>query len=206
MTKPRYDRTSRSRAAVFGCMATVALFTGSAVAQTLAQPPAPGPVPTQGQAAPPPSMPAAPSYRPGLFDAFGRWMEESTAGFNTNLNATWGEPPGKGMSDAAKGAAEATKGAADAMSSAARETAGALSRLPTSRVVIGRERCTIAHNGAPDCRVAAAALCKANGYASGSSVDFETTELCPSGALMARWRGEPVTCTTENYVTRSLCQ
>jgi hypothetical protein len=140
-------------------------------------------------------------------------MQESTAGFNTNLNAAWDNMPGKGMSDAAKtttdaakGAADMTKGAAEAVTSVARETAGALSRLPTSRVAIGREICPIAPNGAPDCRLAAETLCKANGYTTGSSIDFETAEVCPSEALRARWRGESVTCATENYVTRSLCQ
>ena len=162
-----------------------------------------------------PSAAGVPGYRPGFFDAFGRWVQESTAGFNANLGAGWGSP--KGMSDAAasaarntadvaKGAAEMTRGAADAMTSVARETAGALTRLPTSRVVVGRERCTVAPNGAPDCRVAAEAMCKAGGFASGSSIDFETAEVCPSTALMARWRGEKVTCETQNFVTRSLCQ
>lgn len=170
---------------------------------------------------PAPPRPGIPGYQPGFIDAFGRWMQESTAGFNANLNAAWGALPGKGMTDAAtdaasnaarntadaaKGAAEASQGVANAMGSVARDTAGALSRLPAARIAVGRERCGIAPNGAPDCRFAAQALCRAKGYGGGNSVDVETAESCPPDASLARWRGETVTCATENYVTRSLCQ
>jgi hypothetical protein len=154
----------------------------------------------------------APGSGLGFVDTFTRWMQESTAGFNVG---SFGST--KGMSDAAsnaartttdvaKGAAEATRGAADAVTSVARDTAGALARLPAARVATGREQCTVAPNGAPDCRVAAETLCRAKGFASGSSIDFETAEVCPSSAALARWRGEPATCRIENYVTRALCQ
>jgi hypothetical protein len=178
---------------------------------------APNTSPAQPEPAAPPSADVAPPQNapgsaPGFIDAFTRWMQESTAGFNAG---TWGNT--KGMSDAAssaartttdvaKGAAEATRGAADVVTGVARDTAGALSRLPAARVAAGRERCTVAPNGAPDCRVAAETLCRQKGFSSGSSIDFETAEVCPSSAALARWRGEPATCGTENYVTRALCQ
>lgn len=140
-------------------------------------------------------------------------MQESTAGFNANLNAAWDKMPGKGMTDAAANAANAasavskvTQGAATAVGTAARDTAGALARLPGARIVAGRERCAVAPNGAPDCQMAAVALCKAAGLPGGASIDFETAEVCPPAEAMARWRGEPAVCATENYVTRSLCQ
>jgi hypothetical protein len=163
------------------------------------------PGPPTAEALPPGHAPGA---APGFIDSFSRWMQESTAGFKVG---PFGNT--KGMSDAArtttdvaKGAAEATRGAADVVTGVARDTAGALSRLPTSRVVAGRERCTVAPNGAPNCRVAAEALCRSKGFASGSSIDFETAEVCPSSANLARWRGEPATCRIENYVIRALCQ
>ena len=171
------------------------------------------------QAAPPPSD--GPGSKPGLFDEVGRWMRDSTAGFNAKVNAGWDALPGKGVTDAAadaagsaarntadaaKGVGEASQGVANAVGGVARDTAGAISRLPAARIAVGRELCTVAPNGAPDCRAAAQALCRARGYAGGNSVDVETTEDCPPGASMARWRGETVTCSTENYVTRSLCQ
>ena len=216
-------RTVRAVARGTGLAAVAVLVAWSAAAQA-PQPPAQAPAPSApapNQAAPAEGAPVVPGYRPGFIDAFGRWMQESTAGFNSNVNSAWEALPGKGMTDAAanaassaakstadaaKGAAEVTQGAASAMGNAARDTAGALTRLPGARIVVGRERCAIAPNGAPDCRVAAASLCKANGLAGGSSVDFETAEVCPADAMMARWRGEQVTCATENYVTRSLCQ
>lgn len=213
------------RASVSACLvAGIALLTSGVSAQSFqsqAQPPSRSPEtpPSADQVPPPsqgdPSVVGTPGYRPGFFDAFGRWVQESTAGFNANLGTGWGSPKGvsdaaasaaRNTADVAKGAAEMTRGAADAMTNVARDTAGALTRLPTSRVVIGRERCTVAPNGAPDCRVAAEAMCKAAGYASGSSIDFETAEVCPSTALLSRWRGEPAPCATHNFVTRSLCQ
>jgi hypothetical protein len=141
----------------------------------------------------------SPAPAPGFIDSFTRWMQESTSG----LNAGFGN---KDVPDIARGAAEVTRGAADAVTGVARDTAGALSKLPTSRVAIGRQRCPVAPNGAPDCVTAASSLCRTQGYAGGSSIDFETAEVCPSDAALSRWRGERVVCTTENYVTRALCQ
>jgi len=182
---------------------------------TSAEPPAPPqaqPQPSPGQALPPDTSGA----RPGFIDAFGRWVQESTANFNASIGRGWNAPAqdmsnaannaARNTVDLAKGAAEATRGAAGAMTDAARETAGALSRLPNARVVTGRQRCTVAPNGAPDCRAAATAMCRTSGFASGASVEFETAEACPSDAMLARWRGETVKCAIENYVTRSLCQ
>ncbi len=200
--------------------AAAVLVAWAAAAQT-PQPPAAAPAPPDQTTAPTPPPAASPGSQPGFIDAFGRWMQQSTAGVNANVNAAWGSLPGKGVTDAAtdaasnaarstaeaaRGAAEASQGVANAMGSVARETAGALSRLPAARIAVGRERCAIAPNGAPDCRVAAEALCRAKGYGGGSSVDVETTEDCPPDASLARWRGETVVCATENYVTRSLCQ
>jgi hypothetical protein len=153
-----------------------------------------------------------PASGPNLIDTFTRWMQDSTAGLNP---ATWGNATGKPdaagnapstPADVAKGAADATLGAAGAVTNAARETAGALSRLPASRVAAGRERCGVAPNGAPDCRAAAEKLCRSKGFGAGSSIDFETAEVCPSSATLARWRGESVKCGVENFVTRALCQ
>ena len=181
-----------------------------------AQAPQPAPPPPAVESTAPPPVPA-PAAQPGLIDAFGRWMKDSTSALNARLGggnakdisdaaSNAANNAAKNTADVAKGAADVTRDAASAVTNAARDTAGALSRLPTSRVAVGRERCAIAPNGAPDCGVAAQALCRAIGFASGSSIDFETAEACPSAALMARWRGEPASCTTENYVTRALCQ
>jgi hypothetical protein len=80
-----------------------------------------------------------------------------------------------------------------------------VARIPGARVISERATCPTAPNGAPDCRAAAEAICKAHGFASGSSVDFQTAEKCPPIALNRPDR-EPAICTIESYVTRALCQ
>ena len=218
------SRRAARRWAGFAIGAALLLAASVGLAQTAAQPPAapaqiPQPADQTPQPAPPPS--ASPNYHPGFIDAVGRWMHDSTAGFNANVNSAWEALPGRGMSgaasdaasnaarstvDAAKGVGEAGQGVANAMGNAARDTAGALTRLPGARIAVGRERCTVAPNGAPDCRLAAQALCRAKGFGGGSSVDIETSESCPPDASLQRWRGETVVCATDNFVTRSLCQ
>jgi hypothetical protein len=224
MTRLRNSEKERRKALCVGLGVAALLVAWSAAAQT----PSPSPVPpAAGQAAPPqalqPAQPAGPGastvpgYQPGLIDAVGRWMKESTEGFNANVNAALDALPSKGMgeaagnaarstTDAAKGAVEASQGVANAMGGVARDTAGALTRLPGARIAVGRERCAIAPNGAPDCQLAAQALCRASGLPGGSSIDVVTSENCPPDASLQRWRGATVVCTNENFVTRSLCQ
>jgi len=86
----------------------------------------------------------------------------------------------------------------------ATDTAGAVARLPATRVIAERATCPVAPNGAPDCRLAAETVCRSHGFASGSSVDFQTVEKCPPVALN-RPNNEPAVCVIESYVTRALC-
>lgn len=132
---------------------------------------------------------APPANRPGFIDAFGHWIEDSVSNWNAGI----------------KGAADVAKDAADAATTATRDTAGAVVRIPGTRVIAERATCPTAPNGAPDCRAAAEAICKAHGFASGSSIDFQTAEKCPPIALN-RPDGEPPRCVIESYVTRALCQ
>jgi hypothetical protein len=164
-----------------------------------AQPQAQTQAQTQPQSQPPTQpdvAPTPPANRPGFIDAFGHWIESSVSDWNSGL---------KGAADAAKGAADVAKGAADAATTATRDTAGAMVRLPVSRVISERATCPTAPNGAPDCRAAAEAICRAHGFASGGSVDFQTAENCPPVALN-RSKDDPPPCVIESYVTRSLCQ
>jgi hypothetical protein len=147
-------------------------------------PTAPAPPPAESAATAPPA-----AAQSGFIDAFGHWIEDSVTNWNSGL----------------KGAADVAKDAADAASSATRDTAGAVARLPGARVIAERATCPTAPNGAPDCRSAAEAICKRHGFASGSSVDFQTAEQCPPIALN-RPDGEPPRCVLESYVTRALCQ
>jgi hypothetical protein len=99
-------------------------------------------------------------------------------------------------------ASQATNEAA----AAARNAAASVSKLPNTGITIGSERCVIAPNGAPDCRIAAETLCHAKGYASGMSVDFITVENCPPPWRTSRGDAPEGVCTMEHFVTKALCQ
>jgi hypothetical protein len=134
--------------------------------------------------------PAASAPAGGFIDAFGRFIQDSVGNWNSGI----------------KGTADVAKGAADAATAVTRDTADAMVRLPAARFVNGREVCPVAPNGAPDCRVAAEAICKAHGFASGSSADFQTYQKCPPIAFN-RPNGEPPPpCVIESAVTRAFCQ
>jgi hypothetical protein len=133
------------------------------------------------QPAPQPKIaPQTDPDRPGLIDAVGHWIGDSVTNWNSGL----------------KGAADVAKDAAGAAGDAAKGAAN----VATERVT-----CPVAPNGAPDCRSAADTICKAHGFASGTSIDFQTAEKCPPIALN-RPDGEPPRCVIESYVTRALCR
>ncbi len=180
-----YGRT----AVRLGCAAAAfVLLVGGSAAQTPPAPAAPQ-VDPGAAAAPTPEPVPAPGPKTGFIDAFGHWIEDSVSTWNSGL----------------KDAAGVAKDAADAATAATRDTADAVARLPGARVIAERATCPTAPNGAPDCRSAAEAICKAHGFASGSSIDFQTAEKCPPVALN-RPDGEPPRCVLESYVTRVLCQ
>ena len=60
-----------------------------------------------------------------------------------------------------------------------------------------------------DCRAYAlltAALCRAEGYVGGTSVDFETVEKCPPRYRVSGRSASEGVCTMEHFVTKALCQ
>jgi hypothetical protein len=136
------------------------------------------------------AAPTSAPGKPGFIDAFGHWIGDSVSGWNNGL----------------KDAAGAAKDAADAAGAVTRDTADAVARLPGARVIEQHATCPTAPNGAPDCRSAAETICKAHGYESGSSIDFQTAEKCPAIALNRRNGEPPGPCVIESYVTRALCQ
>ena len=78
-------------------------------------------------------------------------------------------------------------------------------KLPLSRVVVGRERCAVAPNGAPDCLAAAETLCRKQGYSSGKSMDFTSAEQCPPRVMLGGRQTEG-DCTTVTFISRAMCQ
>ena len=138
----------------------------------------------------------ASAEKPGFFGAIVRWFDDQTSKFGTNL---------KGARSSVENFGHEAGIAAKTTVEGAKDAAGAVTRIPTARVVTGHEKCTIAPNGAPDCVVAANAICKTKGFESGKSVDMTTAEICPAQVYMAgRSSGEG--CHTETFVSRALCQ
>lgn len=134
---------------------------------------------------------------PEVFRAIGRFIDQSL----DNLGATL-KGAGDTLGDTTKGAGDVAKGIAKD----AAEAADAVVRLPASRTVAGRERCLPAPNGAPDCRIASEALCKSNGFATGRSIDIQTTRKCSAQALLAGRLHSDTECTQESFVVRAVCQ
>jgi hypothetical protein len=171
--------------------AAVVLIAGAAQGQQ-----APVPPQDQAQQQQPKIAPEGEPNRPGFVDAFGHWIEDSVSNWNSGLKGAAGV-----AQDAAGAAGDAARGAGNVVT----DTAGAVARLPATRVIAERATCPVAPNGAPDCAAAAETICRSHGFASGSSIDFQTVEKCPPIALN-RPNNEPATCVIESYVTRALCR
>ena len=132
----------------------------------------------------------------GLFGNITRWVDEQASKLGSHFRGARSgvEYVGHEAGIAAKTTVEGAK-----------DAAGAVTRFPSTRVVTGHEKCTIAPNGAPDCMVAANAICKTKGFESGKSVDMTTAEVCPAQVYMAG-RSTGPDCHTETFVSRALCQ
>ena len=183
----------RRRVAVACLGAGVVMLAPCALAQDAAPPPAP------------------PQQKPGVFESIGRWFDNGASNFRDHLRGAkrrmdeLGDDAAannKAISDQAakmgQGAADVGKGAADATVNAM----GAVAKLPTARMMSGRERCIAAPNGAPDCVSAAEALCRKHGFTSGKSMDFTSAEECPVRTLL----GQSNECTTVTFISRAMCQ
>ncbi|MES1155610.1 MAG: hypothetical protein ABUL48_04190, partial [Pseudorhodoplanes sp.] len=142
------------------------------------QPPQAQPQPSAGAQ---PAPPQAPPKKEGFFDAVGKWWDQSAADFDANLKKMKtqieeaNDRNAKTLRDVTQGAAAVTKDATDA-----------LAKLPSTRIIEGRERCVIAPNGSPDCVAAAETLCKAKGFKSGSSANIESARKCSARAFLSR--------------------
>jgi hypothetical protein len=164
---------------------------------------------------PPPNAPepapAAPPAKPGVFESIGKFFDQGASNFRDHLRGAKRKmddlgddaaASGKGFSENAakvgQGAADVGKGAADATKNAM----DAVAKLPTARMMSGRERCESAPNGAPDCVTAAEALCRKHGFATGKSMDFTSAEDCPVKTIL----GQTQECRTVTFISRAMCQ
>jgi hypothetical protein len=164
------------------------LFTAAAMAQDSK------PAPT------PPVREATAAYEPGMLDSVGRWFKDSVSRLSTHVEGARESLGGLGAraSGAAKEAADAAKDAADV----AKE---AVVKFPNARMTDGRERCTNAANGGPDCRQAAETLCKAKGFGSGTSLEIQSAQSCKARVWISG-KSDPGDCETRSFVTRAMCQ
>lgn len=138
---------------------------------------------------PPPSPPGQ-SPQPGLIETFGRWLEEGTTKFKSDM----------------QGAQESFDKLGSRTFDAAKDATGAVIGLPNARVVAARERCAPAPNGSPDCQAAADTLCRGKGFQSGRSLDTQSELKCPTKVLLERRTPNEASCPTEIFVTRAMCQ
>jgi hypothetical protein len=171
-----------------GVRLLAACLLAAALAPAAAQEPprAPPEAPAAAPAPPPPQGLAGP------FGTFGRFLDDSITGLTFGL----------------KGAREHVDDLTGRAGEAAMGAAGAVKGLRRPGVVAGRARCPTAPNGAPDCVAATVAMCRANGFESGSSIDMQTEEKCPTVTPAGPMSPPPDTseCWLESYVTRALCR
>jgi hypothetical protein len=178
--RKRVRRTRASLLSALACLVVAAL--GPSGAQE----------PPRAQADPPAAAPAPPQGAAGPFGTVGRFIDESLQGLGQGL----------------KGAREQVDDLTGRAGSAAKDAAGSVKLRAPPSLVVGRERCLPAPNGAPDCVTATAAMCRANGFESGSSVDMQTEQKCPA-ATPAGPASPPIDesqCWLESYVIRALCR
>ena len=123
---------------------------------------------------------------PGLIDEIEKLFEKSKSLL----------PPLKSPSETIDDLNASAKSAGDSLSTMAKP----------SIVVSGRAACTVAANGAPDCKAGADRLCQSKGHKEGKSLDTDAAEKCSPKVYLPGYKRQSGDCKTENYVTRALCQ
>jgi hypothetical protein len=131
-----------------------------------------------------------PQRRPGLVDAIGGWLGDSTTRFRLDL----------------KDAQQTFDQLTDQTREAAKEATGAVIAVPNMRIMLVHERCPLAASGGPDCQTAAAMACRGKGFAAGKSLDTQSEQKCPAQVLLRGRTPNELECRTETFVTRALCQ
>ncbi|MCC6890945.1 MAG: hypothetical protein IT536_20650 [Hyphomicrobiales bacterium] len=175
-----------ARAVAFGlCVGALALSVPGAAQQPL--PPQQVPDAPSSEGEPPTAAPDAPaSFRPGFLNALGRLFGDSKSTVDSQIKST-----------------QETLGT---FGSQARDAAGAVTAVPGTRIVTGRQLCPAAANGAPDCHQGVEALCRSKGFQSGRSLEVSSSQRCPARVWIAGRQPKEGECRMETYVTRALCQ
>ena len=138
----------------------------------------------------------APEQDVGFFGNVSRWWDRQV----TAAQATW-----QGMGAQVRNLGREAGIVAQTGADGAKQAADSVAKLRNTRVAVGHEKCALAPNGAPDCLKAAAALCKGQGFETGTSLDMTTAEECPARVYIAG-RNSGADCTSYTFVSRALCQ
>ena len=187
----------RTKGVAASCLAAAIVMLSASVLR--AQTPPPG-----AEAAPPAQ--AAPET-PGVLNSINSFFERGAKNIRTDLERAkermdnLNDTAAADRKDFNTKASEAGKNAADAT----KQAVDSVVKLPTARMIDGRERCALAPNGAPDCLSAAETLCRKKGFVTGKSMDFTSAEECPARAYLSG-RQEPEACTTVTFISRAMCQ
>ena len=161
------------------------------------------------ETAPPAASPAPPATnKPGFLHELWQWWDNSISGLGARMQDARSkvENLNQKSTDAVKGAASATQDAVKSTAEATKDAASTLLRLPNTRVIEIRERCTPAPNGAPDCQAAAANACRGKGFNTGQPLDVVSAEKCPPAALLSAQKTGVLDCPVETVVSRAVCQ
>jgi hypothetical protein len=165
------------------------LVMAAAVAAEETQPPS-NPPADPADSAPVPT----PAEPPGLFGALRRWLDEKVT------------MAAAGLKDAQESIDEANRRARDASKDAIQDATTAITRLPQTSIVRGRELCELMQNGAPDCGAASITLCRSKGFETGQSLDVQSVDMCPGKVWLSGRKPNPEECTVDTFVTRVVCQ
>jgi hypothetical protein len=140
---------------------------------------------------------AQPPQSDGPLEAVGRWFSDSFASIGSHFREAE-----QGVTNFRNEAGAAAKKTA----TAAKDAADAVTKLPTTRVLAGHQKCTISANGAPDCHDAADRLCKRRGFTSGQTVDITSAHECPLRVTLGQREARPGECKNVTFVSRAMCQ
>jgi hypothetical protein len=177
------------------CVLGSALCAGPVLAQQTAQPPSDPPAVITAAPAPPAS-PQGGARLPTpqeTFGAIGKFIDQSISTVGSGVKGA-----GETIGATTSAASDLAKGVTDA--------AGTVARLPATNIVTGHEFCALAPNGAPDCASASLAMCKANGFARGQSVDITSAYKCPAQMYREGRAPNPQECGDESFVSKAICQ
>jgi hypothetical protein len=138
----------------------------------------------------------AAAEEPGFFGSIIQWFDRQTSNVGSTLKGA-----GSQVENFGHEAGIAAKTTVDG----AKDMGDAVAKIPGARVMRGHERCQTAPNGAPDCGIAANAICKSKGFQFGKSVDMTSAEVCPAQVYLSGRSSGPG-CHTETFVSSALCQ